>query len=516
MNIALFTVNAYYACDGVRLISSLLKQACHRVRCVSLPRYSPLEYEADEIGRLQEILKDSELVMIAVYSTFSFRAVQITNYVRKNFPDVKVIWGGPHCIAAPENSLRHADGVCFGEGDQCIVQCVNKMASGDETFLKTPNMAFRIDGSVSVNDVLPPFSDLDSLPFYDYDLKDQYILDGDLFPLTPELLMHYFPPYPFDRPTLASLTSRGCPHQCAYCNNCRYISMFGRNIIRRQSVRRFMDELESILGRLHFLEHVLFGDDDFMIRPIRDLEEFAQRYRKNVGLPFSICVSATTFRKEKLEVLLDSGIRIIQLGVQSASQRVLDEVFNRKISVRKTSEVVGHIAPYHATHNITLLVDFIIDNPYESRKDIVQTYRYLIGLPEHTLIQIFRLVFFPGTPLYARALRDGFIDPYDERSIRRFEGGEIRFQNNYPTFLIFLFYVLHQRRLRRFVPCWILGGLASRPLLMLMRFAPKPFLVFLVRKAPWKIARLIILAEKVFRTIFPKNSKAESPSLDMP
>ncbi len=491
MRIALISVCESLPCDGIRLISSLLKQAGHSVRCVSLARHPPIPYEEAEIERLSGILKDVDLVMIAVYSTFSYRAVQITQFVRKKFPGMKVIWGGPHCVSAPENSLRYADGVCFGEGDQCVVEFVDKLEMGDDDYLKTPNMAFNVNGSRVVNKVLPPFRDLDRLPFYDYDLEDQFILDKDLLPITKERLRQYFTNYPFNRPTFWILTTRGCPHQCSYCNNSRYISMFGRKSIRRLSVGRFMDELEASLKLFDFFDRVGFGDDDFLVRSEKELEEFGQRYRRNIGIPFTICLSAMTFRKEKVEILLDCGLKNIQLGVQSGSQRVLDEVFNRRVPVAKTKKVIRQITPYQKTHNLDLLLDFIIDNPYETEDDIVETYQYLVDMPWGSNINVFTLCFFPGTPLYERALKDGLINPFDERSFKQFHGKRIEYQVNYPTFLVLLFTLLHRYRVIRYVPRFVLRSFGSRPLQRIVGLLPKRCHRFLV-KGPARFERFFI------------------------
>ncbi|MCF6153684.1 MAG: hypothetical protein E3K36_00215 [Candidatus Brocadia sp.] len=179
MRIALFNTTGAISCDGSRLISSLLKRAGHSVRNILLATRENLAYEPHEIDRLHEILKDCDLVMIAVYTSHVMKAVQITEFVHKKYPGMKVIWGGPHCISAPGISLRYADGVCFAEGDVAVVDFVNKMESGADYF-NTPNMAFHVNGSYRKNDVLPPLHDLDSLPYYDYDLDNQFLFDHDI------------------------------------------------------------------------------------------------------------------------------------------------------------------------------------------------------------------------------------------------------------------------------------------------------------------------------------------------
>lgn len=405
MRIALFNTLGIVSCDGSRLISSLLKRAGHSVKNVVLALRENLTYEPHELDRLHEILKSCDLVMIAVYTSYVIKAIQITEFVHKKYPGMKVIWGGPHCISAPEISLRYADGVCFAEGDVAVVDFVNRMESGADYF-NTPNMAFNLNGSYRKNDVLPPLHDLDSLPYYDYDLDNQFLFDHDISQMTLEDFRKNCATYPFKIPTYIIITSRGCPYRCTYCANVRHISLYGHIPIRFLSVNRVLKELEYTIKRLGFFQRVFFGDDDFLLRDKKQLEDFAKQYKEKIGLPFGFCVSANTFRKEKLEILLDTGLKIIQMGVQTGSQRVIDEVFNRNIKVAKTKEVIQQLLPYCKMYNVTVLVDFIIDNPYETKDDIIQTYKYMISLlSEWVKINVFFLVFFPGSPIYERAVK---------------------------------------------------------------------------------------------------------------
>jgi len=475
MKIVLINISGRLSSDGSRLISALLKRAGHHVKCVFLSRTEPLDYEPDELEPLSEILKEGELVMIAVHSSYAIRAVQITKFVHKKFPGIKVIWGGPHCISVPELGLRYADGICFSEGDQVIVDFVNKLEAG-KNYLNTPNMAFKVNGSNIVNNVLPPFADLDSLPYYDYNLDDQFLLDQGLFQMTKELLKERLASYPYPVPTLFFLTSRGCPHRCSYCNNSRYINLFGRNTMRFYSIDRIIEELEYTLDHLNFIEVVVFGDDDFFMRSRKQLEHLANTYKKKIGLPFGIAVSANTYRKEKVEILLDSGLKVIQLGVQSGSQRTLDEVYNRKIKISKTKDVVQQMASYHKTHGLDVLLDFIIDNPYETRDDIIQTYKFILDLPLHVRINIFFLAFFPGTPIYNRALRDGIIKPYNEKEFRFYTRSHVRYQKNYETFLILLARFLRlQNHLQRYFTKYLLRVLGRYPVRRIASILPKLF-----------------------------------------
>ena len=479
MKIVLINVSARLSSDGSRLISALLKRAGHRVTNVFLARPEPLYYEQHELDQLHDLIKECELVKIAVYSSNAIRAIQVTEFVHKKYPGMTVIWGGPHCISVPELGLRYADGVCFSEGDQVIVDLVNKMESGID-YLSTPNMAFNVNETRIVNSVLPPFSDLGSLPYYDYELDDQFLLDRELCRMTKQELKDRLAGYPYYIPILYVLTSRGCPHQCAYCNNCRYVAMFGRNTMRFQSVDHVIDELVYTLGHLDFVSFIGFGDDDFFMRPTKQLEDFAKKYKARVGLPFGIAISANTYRTEKMEILLDAGLKAVQIGVQSGSQRIIDEVYNRKIKVSKTKAIIQQAAHCHKRDKLDLLVDFIIDNPYETKQDIIQTYQFLIDLPFHVKINLFFLAFFPGTPIYDRALDDGIIGPYNEKAFRFYTRASLRYQKNYETFLILLARRLRERfPLTKYLPKSLLRVLGTYPLSIIASIFPGSVYAFL-------------------------------------
>jgi radical SAM superfamily enzyme YgiQ (UPF0313 family) len=361
---------------------------------------------------------------------------------------------------------------------------VNRIEAGQD-YLNLPNMAFEVNGAVVKNEVLPPFTDLDSLPYPDFDLDSLFVLDGDLHPLTKEKAKDYSYIFPFAAYTFHTITSRGCPHLCAYCNNCRYVAMWGTNAIRHRGTDHIIGELKHSLNTLDFFTHVGFGDDDFLIRPKEQLEEFAVKYRRDINLPFTVTTSANAYRKEKFKLLLDAGMKQVQIGVQSGSQRILDDVFNRKVTVQKTKSVAREIVSFEDSSDVMLALDFIIDNPYETDEDILETYKYFLDLPLGIRINVYQLAFYPGTPLYERALADGIVDPFSMEAPRYQR--EILYKNNYPNFILLIMIKLYLEGYIRYIPKFLFLALASRPIRKVASILPENLYAYLIKKVRKRI-----------------------------
>ena len=231
MNLVLIRCDRDLPTDGVRLVSSLLKRAGHTVRLIYLPDSHFRNHAEKSFEPLRQVLSNCDCVLFSVYSLRSHKSSLVSAFIRENFPSVRIIWGGPHCISAPELSLKHADAVCFGEADASVVEYLRQIQRGNET-PTTGSVAYRHGGETVINEPEPLNRDLDALPFLDFDLSTQYILEDDLVPMSNGIVARTCSGYPLGQPTLSFLTMRGCPHMCSYCNTCRFVAMYGSNSIR--------------------------------------------------------------------------------------------------------------------------------------------------------------------------------------------------------------------------------------------------------------------------------------------
>ncbi len=444
MKILLFNCARLLTSDGARLISALLKREGHEVKMVCLTkdfasagvRYA--NFTPSELDECRSLIEPAGLIMMAVLSPFSLRAAAISAFVRENYPDKKILWGGPHGISSHEMSLRHADMVCYAEGDEAVIDLVNRIERGED-YTEVDNMAFLVEGKVKVNPVRRRREDLDTLPMPDYDFEDHYILDNGLHPMTVDRFMQNATCYGFWEPTYFCLTTWGCPHTCTYCNNVRFIKIYGRRKIRFRGVAHIMEELERMRERLPAIGKVFFPDDDFFLRDLDVMREFMAAYKERIGFPFAACCSFNSFDEEKMEVLVEGGLRLLEIGVQSANPKTLTEVYDRSVLLDRSRYVIEKVMEYRRSHGVQLMLDFIVDNPYETEEQVLETVRYINSLPKGIRISTFSLCLFPGTPLFDRAVEDGLIDKEDETVYNIGYKHMIRYQKNLPTLLMKIF-----------------------------------------------------------------------------
>ena len=83
--------------------------------------------------------------------------------------------------------------------------------------------------------------------------------------------------------------------------------------------------------------------------------------------------------------------------------------------------------------------DFILESPWDTEDNTIETLRFLVKIPPPYSLNLFSLVFFPGTDLYTRAKKDGLIKNDIEDVYRKHYGDE----SLKRSYLTNLFYLLH-------------------------------------------------------------------------
>jgi anaerobic magnesium-protoporphyrin IX monomethyl ester cyclase len=257
--------------------------------------------------------------------------------------------------------------------------------------------------------------DLDQLPPPDYDLEDNYILINrkNLLPLTEKNMRDFL------GLTYWTMYSRGCPFSCAYCCNDAYKRIHKDLVkLRVKSPQCMVKELEDIQKKFPYIRYINFQDDTFFALSEKEIKAFAEHYQKHIQLPFLVPgLNPSVFTENKFDYLVKSGLLRTRMGIQSGSPRVVKEIYKRTQDNQKIIGISKSLQKYSKKMTMPNY-DIIIDNPWETKEDILKTIDLLGLLTPPFSLNIFSLEFFPGTRLHDRALQenlfseDGKYKPY--------------------------------------------------------------------------------------------------------
>jgi anaerobic magnesium-protoporphyrin IX monomethyl ester cyclase len=440
MDVVLISPYSDIAALGVRGISAVLKRAGHRVRLIFLPYQFPeierrrdfmCRYSDSILDQVVELCRGAKIIGISLMTNYFEQAATLTQHLREHL-SIPVVWGGIHPTISPETCLDYCDYVCIGEGEHAMLDVVDTLAANGD-ISGVANIACIKNGAVIQQPLRPIIDDLDSLPYFDYDMDDHHVLDqytDRIITLNTDLLRKYLTKQAPSMGRAAlfyqTIASRGCPHNCSYCCWHALKKIYDiKSNIRRRSVDHIIGELEIILDRMPWFKEITFSDDSFLDAPVHEIEHFAERYIQVAGKrPFQCLAEPRTITRERMEPLVNAGLANIQIGIQSGSERI-KSMYRRTHSNQRIIEMAELLSTY-VPRIRPPIYDFILDNPWETIQDKYETLQLLLKMPPPFYLQIFRLTFFPGTGLFEKALEDNLISKdirdvysqqYNERDI---------------------------------------------------------------------------------------------------
>ena len=416
---------------GLRSISAHLRSNGHQTQVICMPdfagdgesvhvRMSEARYSPEVMDQYLELVSKSDLVGITLMTHYFDSAKQLTTAVKQHFPEKPVVWGGFHPSVRPDECAKWADYVAVGDAEDLMLDLANRLANGDNQRLHDIKSLVWRKGTEVVRNVPGSLEqELDRYPAPDFDRDDHHILfEGQLMPVTKDLLRRYLHngtvSRMFGKTGYQTMTGRGCPHACTYCGNSFYRDLYKRQrYVRYRSVPHVIGELEAVKREYPFINFVWFSDDSFFGRPLPDLLDFAQQYKDKVGDPFYLLGSPGTITDEKYEAMVDAGLHCIQMGVEHGSKRI-QKMFKRSTmgndKIIKSAEIITKYTDRTAPPQY----DIIYDLAYETIEDKLDTLRLVAELPKPYRLQVFSVIYYPGTSLHTLASRDGLVN--DEKA----------------------------------------------------------------------------------------------------
>ena len=374
-----FIQEGIYENLGVMYLSAYLKQAGHSVRVFIESLESDMDGEIKDYG--------PDLVCFSVITGCHLWAYETAKRIKGFMPGALIVMGGAHPTFFKDSIGNDCiDVTCIGEGEGAMLEIADTFTEA-EKLQKVANLFVKENGHVIRNEVRPFVDDIDSILFPDREPFYRYPLLRDA-----------------KRKTV--LTSRGCPYNCSFCFNHQYKNLYkGKGkFIRIRSAENIIEEILEV-KKNYGIESVFFQDDTFILNK-RWLEGFLDKYKNEVGLPFTCLVRADLTDAEVAQWLKDAGCVGVQFGIESGDEDIRNNVLKKNL----TDEQIINAAALYKKHGIKFKTYNMLGLPKEDLDSAFKTLelnaRIGSDLPWASI-----MVPYPGTDIAEMMKDEGMIPP---------------------------------------------------------------------------------------------------------
>ena len=353
-------------------------------------------------------LKKPFAVGISV-STITYNdALKIARQAKKN--NAFVFTGGPHATMMPDSLINNPsiDAVVIGEGEKTCLELIKNILSGTTTPINGAWVKY--NNKIIKGNEREFIKNIDEIPFPEWDLIDMRRYMQSWFQLdayNPSIIGTNI------------IASRGCPFECSFCQPVLQC-LFGRKV-RLRSVKNCILEIKELKKRYN-IGGFWFIDDTFTTSKEWTTEFCSTLIKENINLPWG-CTTRANLIDESLMVLMSkAGLVKIGIGIESANNRILNQVYNKNIEIQDVINIFDLAYKY----KVKTLAFFILGAPGETREDIINTINFAASLKaDECTFSLF--VPIPGTHIYNKMINDGIklsdsFDNYEYYSKQPFTG----------------------------------------------------------------------------------------------
>ena len=375
---------------GLLSIGAVLEQAGVGVEIV------PADILKMSWSAIREKIARDKPDIVGVTSTTEnrFQSFRLVREAKKANPGSLTVLGGPHASMAAEDALTHLpelDMVVRGEGETTVLELCRALESGrDPEVLKDiRGLSFRSSRGIVAAPPREPIRDLDTLPdpafhlvpFESYNFRFEVPGHGLL-------------------PAVNVMTSRGCPF---FCNFCATPINWGRTV-RMRSPENVVREIEHHI-RTYGIKVVFFYDDTFNANPKRAEAICDLILERKLDIFWKADVRIDMINRPLLEKMKRAGLFHLSFGLEAASERVRNEIINKKIDMRDFHNLVGWCNELEIIPNVF----FIFSHPTETWEEAQETIRIIEQYKGRIEPSVAVLHIYPGTPLEQTAREKGLL-----------------------------------------------------------------------------------------------------------
>jgi len=318
------------------------------------------------------MLKEADIIGISSITSTAPRAFQIAK--RFHSMGIPIIMGGPHSTFLPEESLKYADYVVRGEGEETIVELMEHLEYG-RSLNDIKGLSYREGDTFIHNPDRPLIQDLDSGPIPDLNVVHNWQ----------------------KRTVIPIATSRGCPFGCKFCS---VIQMFGRKY-RFKSIDRVIEEIKEVASRK---AHIFFVDDNFAASKERTKALLKRIIAEDIHIEWSAQVRTDVAGDaELIDLMGKTGCFTAFVGFESINPKTLS-LYNKH---QEVDDIVKCIKTLKEA-SIGIHGMFVFGGDTDDIETIRNTQRFSRRLGIDS-VQFLMLTPLPGTPVFEELKQQGRI-----------------------------------------------------------------------------------------------------------
>ena len=342
-------------------------------------------------------------------------AIATSEELKKNNPEIKILFVGGHISALPYETLsneKSIDLIALNEGVYAISNLLKiKDLDDDNSLKKVKGIGFKDENKkVILNhpEIIVPKKLLDrDLPGVAWDL---------LPPLTKYRTAgwHSWSNNSEKQPFAALYTSLGCPYTCSFCminiinrvDNSENISSQDSNMFRWWSPEFIIKQFDHFanLG----IRNIKIADELFVLNPNHFIKICDMIIERQYDFNIWAYSRIDTCKPQYLEKLKKAGVNWLGLGIENPSSTIRKEVHKDAFKDVKIIDIINSIRDA----GINVAANFIFGLPEETNESMEFTYNFA----EETnaeMVNFYSAMAYPGSPLYLEAKKNNILLPQD-------------------------------------------------------------------------------------------------------
>jgi radical SAM superfamily enzyme YgiQ (UPF0313 family) len=351
--------------------------------------YSGYYHFGMDYEEIKQRIKDSKANIFGISSSFTpyhAEALEIARIVKQWDRKKIIVMGGAHVSCDPKGVLRSpfVDYVISGEGEDRFPFLLEEIGKGRvKNFEKIDGIGYRKNGEIQINPLQNFTQNLDSLLH-----PARGLLDLDRYRMRKK------------RSTMI-ITSRGCPHGCAYCSAHLVMGTSFRTRTPEAILTEMMECKKQYGIEIFDIEDDNFTFDQERARRLMNLiiETFGER---KIELSAMNGISFASLDEELLKLMKRAGFKTINLSYVST-----DPATKEKMKRPGTTSEFDKILKEAEQFGLSVIAYAILGMPGQTIEEMVDTLIYLM----ETRVLVGPSIYYPspGTPLFERCNKEGIL-----------------------------------------------------------------------------------------------------------